>query len=86
MNPYTPPRNRVHTLTRDRVRSPWRFFIGSLFFYPVWFFVGGLFSISGSEEGMAVDVGLLMAAVGGSIVTFLVGVMGKLGIGVSRGE
>ena len=86
MNPYTSPRSRGRTLIRDRGRSPWRFFICSLFFYPVWFLVGGLFSISGSEEGLAVDVGLLTAAVGGSIVTFLMGVMGELGNGTRRGD
>ena len=86
MNPYTSPRSLGRTLIRDRGRSPWRFFICSLFFYPVWFFVGGLFSISGSEEGMAVDAGLFTAVLGGSIVTLLMGVMGELRNGTGGGD
>jgi len=86
MNPYISPRSRGRMRIRDRGRSPWRFFICSLFFYPVWFFVGGLFSISGSVEGMAVDVGLLTALVGGSIVTLLMGVMCELRNGTGRGN
>ena len=86
MNPYASPRTRARTQTRDGVRSPWRFFICTLFFYPVWFFVGGLFSISGSEEGMAVDVGLLTAVVGSSLVTFLMGVVGALGMSAGRSD
>ena len=86
MNPYASPDARGRERVSDGRGSPWRFFICSLFFYPVWFFVGGLFSISGSEKGLAVDVGLLTAVVGGSIVTFLMSVMGELGNGTSRGD
>lgn len=84
VNPYTSPGALGSTPTTDRERSPWRFFIYSLFFYPVWFVVGGAFSISGSEEGLAMDVGLLVAVLGGSAVTFLMGVIGTIRRGSSR--
>ena len=78
MNPYASPNARGHASPREPRRSPWRFFIGSLFLYPVWFFVGGAFSISGSERDMAIDSGLLVAVVGASIVAFLIGVVGEI--------
>lgn len=78
MNPYATPETSGRRHARRERPSPWRFLVYTLFFYPVWFFVGGAFSIDGSEEGMAVDVGLLLGVVGASAITFLVGLVATM--------
>ncbi len=78
MNPYTSPRAHGRAPASRPGRSPWRFFICSAFFYPVWFIVGGAISIGGAEDEAIVDAALFLSVLGGSVVTFLMGLVGEM--------
>ena len=74
VNPYASPRTSSRVSSGEPAWASWRFFVYSLFFYPVWFFVGGAFSIDGTEESMLIDMGLLLSILAGSAITFWYGV------------